>query len=97
MEKHTKEYAEKLAKLKFIDQSYWIGSGPTLRKYDPDHVRRVCFKDGYIKAVEETNVIELLEACNKAFILCDKLQMPTESELNELKNVLNNAIKKATE
>lgn len=40
---------------------------------------------------------ELLEACNKAFTLCDKLQMPTESELNELKSILNNAIKKASE
>lgn len=37
----------------------------------------------------------LLEACQKAYNLCDKLQMPTESEINELKSLLKVEIDKA--
>jgi hypothetical protein len=40
---------------------------------------------------------ELLEVCFKAFYLCDKLQMPTESELKELKNELNTAMKNSNQ
>lgn len=48
MVKHTKEYAEKLAKDIYPDGSYWLGSSE--------------FISGYMKAIEETNVAGLLEA-----------------------------------
>jgi len=38
---------------------------------------------------------ELLEACKIAFSICDKLQMPTEFEIEALKVDLKNAIEKA--
>lgn len=40
-------------------------------------------------------VQDLLNGCIKARDLCNKLQFPTEQELNELKEVLNKAITKA--
>jgi hypothetical protein len=49
--------------------------------------------------VKHANLIasapELLEALEVAFNLADKLQMPTESELNELKQLAQQAINKA--
>jgi len=39
---------------------------------------------------------ELLMMCESAFNLCNKRAMPTESEINLLKEMLNKVIKKAT-
>ena len=99
--KHTKEYAEKIAKNIYPDGSYWIGSAETARLYDYNLADRTKFIEGYMKAIEETNVAELLQALK---IIVD---FPNEDlehyktygvtmSLNELQfNQIINAIKKA--
>lgn len=57
------------------------------------------YNKSFSKAKKDAQLIsadpDLLEVANKAFDLFDKLQMPTESEINELKVFLKQAINKA--
>ncbi len=83
MEKFTKEYAEKLAR----EHSDHLEPG-ALRI-----ISRLDFKEGYLKALEETNVKELYEALEKIKRLSAKEGIVTghfyeiaEQALNKLNN-----------
>jgi len=77
--KFTNDYAEKLAKdISNVEDIYSIGS----------------FKKGYMKAIEETNASELLEALIEANNLLKKRCLDTDVEFLELN--LETAINKAT-
>lgn len=82
--KHTKEYAEKLAK---EDAEY-------LPDYADKEFSIEKFTEGYMKAIEETAAPELLEALiNINNILNSAYQ---SSKVEEILDITNNAIKKAT-
>mgnify|MGYP001256355781 CR=1 FL=1 len=85
MKKFTREYAEKLAEGNLIQQ-------PDLFN------RRKIFSNGYMKAIEETNAPELLEALKELSLAVEFLtSVDTRTAVaNKNARVLLNAINKAT-
>jgi len=62
MEKTSREYAEKLAEEMYPIENYSLGDGKSGKIYDENQKQRTAHINGYLKAVEETNVKELREA-----------------------------------
>lgn len=61
-----------------------------------NELKKTGFVDGYMKAIEENNVAELLEACNSFIELFQNSDMRPEDECNDLYYKVKEAIEKAT-
>jgi hypothetical protein len=88
--KHTKEYADELANKTYPSK--------TTAGYN-DHwsaTERRCIAEGYMKAIEETGVSDLLEALIEANKLLQLMRDNGYSISSETLSKQNNAINKAT-
>lgn len=103
MKKTTKEYAEKLAE-KYIDQNYvdWAKSDPATQNSKDD------YREGYMKAIEENAVPELIEALSYAYQAIEKKwddglgmhfgnQPGNIKTKRQIREIMVYALKKATE
>ena len=89
--KTTKEYAVNLASDTFpIIEGFANISKDTVQEH-----KRNGFIEGYMKAIQETNAPELLEALIKAHDILDGYNKPSYTESFDRKQVIN-AINKAT-
>lgn len=96
MKKITKEYAEKLAE-KYIDQNYvdWAKSDPATQN------SKDAYREGYMKAIEENNVEELIEVLNSLQVRLNACMNVGDIDVTEAydsfyQNIVSEALKKAT-
>lgn len=79
--KHTKEHAEKLAK---EDSEF-------LAYYEDKEFAKIKFIEGYMKAIEETAVAELLEALISSYSETIEQGKPSPETIGKMINAINKA------